>query len=209
MPRADAERNRTRILAAAGEVFGERGLEVPMSEIARRADVGIATLSRNFATREELISATYAARIQTYLEALDVALADPDPWSAFCRYIETVCGMQVGNRGFTYVLAITFPNAKEFAAERSQGYRGFVKLVNRAKATGRLRADFSPEDLPMLLMANAGVVSAAGDAAPEAWRRLVAYFLQACAAENQQPLPSIGRARDVYQAMQQISSDHP
>jgi hypothetical protein len=61
--------------------------------------------------------------------------------------------------------------------------------MSRAKATGRLRPDFSPEDLAMVLIANAGVVNATGDAAPGTWRRLVAYFIQAFAAEAAQPLP--------------------
>jgi AcrR family transcriptional regulator len=204
--RADAERNRARILAAAAEVFGESGLLVPMSEVARRAGVGIATLSRNFATREELITATFAATMTAYADAIDTALADPDPWNGFCRYVEQVCQMQAADRGFTHVLTMTFPTAPEFEAERGRAYRGFVRLVTEAKATGRLRADFFPQDLPIFLMANAGVISAAGDAAPGAWRRLVAYLLQACAAEHAEPLPAPPPARAVYRALQQISA---
>ena len=203
--RADAERNRARILAAAEEVFAESGLLVPMSEVARRAGVGIATLLRNFATRENLIAATFAATMTAYADAIDTALADPDPWHGFCRYVETVCQMQAADRGFTHVLTMTFPAAEQFEAERARAYRGFVKLVRKAKATGQLRADFSPQDLPMILMANAGVVSATGHAAtPTAWRRLVAYLLQACAAECAQPLPAAPRARHMYRALQQI-----
>jgi AcrR family transcriptional regulator len=203
--RADAKRNRARILAAAGEVFGESGLLVPMSEVARRAGVGIATLSRNFATREDLITATFAAKMTAYADAIDTALTDPDPWHGFCTYVETVCQMQASDRGFTHVLTMTFPTDEEFESERGRAYRGFVKLVKNAKATGRLRPDFSPQDLPMILMANAGVVSGTGDAAPTAWRRLVAYLLQACAAEQAQPLPAAPPARQLYRALQQIS----
>src|SRR5664280_1598879 len=58
--RVDAQRNRARLLEAAGEMFAESGLNVPMSEIARRAGVGIATLARNFDTREAIIEATFA-----------------------------------------------------------------------------------------------------------------------------------------------------
>jgi AcrR family transcriptional regulator len=202
--RADAQRNRARILAAAGEVFAESGLLVPMSEVARRAGVGIATLSRNFATREDLITATFAARMTAYADAIDDALADPDPWQGFCRYVETVCEMQADDRGFTHVLTMTFPTAEEFEAERGRAYRGFVKLVKNAKATGRLRADFSPQDLPMILMANAGVISGTRDAAPTACRRLVAYLLQACGAEHAQPLPAAPPARQMLRALQQI-----
>lgn len=97
---------------------------------------------------------------------------------------------------------MTFPSAEEFEAERGRAYRGFVKLVKNAKAAGRLRADFAPQDLPMILMANAGVVRGAG--APDAWRRLVGYLLQACAAERAEPLPAAPPARQVYRALRQI-----
>jgi AcrR family transcriptional regulator len=201
--RSDAERNRARILVAAREVFGESGLMVPMSEVARRAGVGIATVIRNFPTREDLITAAFGERIRAYADAIDVALADPDPWHGFCGYVESVCAMQAEDRGFTQVLTLTFPNAKEFEAERSRSYRGFVLLTARAQKAGRLRPDFSPQDLPLLLMANAGVISAAGDTAPEIWRRLVAYFLQACAVENPPPLPPVA-GQDMHRALQQI-----
>ena len=203
--RADAERNRVRILEAAREVFGESGLLVPMSEIARRAGVGIATLSRNFATREDLIVATFAGTMKVYADGVQEALADPDPWRGFCRYVESVCEMQAADHGFSRVLIMTFPTAPEFEAERNRAYRGFVKLVGKAKAAGALRADFSPHDLPMMLMANAGVISGTGDAAPMAWRRLVGYLLQACSAEHAQPLPAPTSARQMYRALQEIS----
>jgi AcrR family transcriptional regulator len=202
--RVDAQRNRDRLLEAAGEMFAESGLYVPMSEIARRAGVGIATLSRNFANREAMIQATFASTMTAYADAIDIALAEPDPWRGFRTYVETVCGMQAADRGFADVLTMTFPSAPELEAERSRAYRGLRTLITRAKASGSLRQDFSPEDLPLILMANAGVISATGDAAPTASRRLVAYFLRACATEPTDPLPPAPRARQMYQALQRI-----
>src|SRR5450756_2269116 len=84
--------------------------------------------------------------------------------------------MQAEDHGFTEVLTLTFPTAKSFEAKRSEAYRGFTELIARAKGDGRLRPDFSPEDLVLLLMANAGVVAATAGTAPDAWRRLVAYL---------------------------------
>jgi AcrR family transcriptional regulator len=206
--RSDAERNRDRILCAAAAVFGESGVFAPMSEVARRADVGIATLCRNFATREDLITATFAAKMTAYADAIDTALADPDPWHGFCAYVRTVCEMQASDRGFTHVLTMTFPAAAAFEAERARAYRGFVILVRNAKATGRLRADFSPQDLPMFLMANAGVIGGTGAAAPNAWRRLVAYLLQACSTNGPQRLPAAPPARQMHRALREIA-DRP
>jgi AcrR family transcriptional regulator len=205
--RVDAERNRTRILAAAREVFAAQGLDAPMAEVARHAGVGIATLLRRFPAREDLITATFAEKMTAYADAIGAALADPDPWQGFCAYIETVCAMQAADRGFTHVLTLTFPTAKAFEADRDRAFRGFTELIARAKDAGRLRADFSPEDLAMLLMANAGVISAAGDAAPQTWRRLVAYLLQSFAAEAARPLPDPPTPRQMYRALIRLQPD--
>jgi AcrR family transcriptional regulator len=190
-----------RVLAAAHEVFAEQGLEAPMNEIARRAGVGIATLHRRFPTREDLITATFAVKMKAYAHAIDQALQDPDPWRGFCGCIERVCQMQAADRGFTHVLTLTFPTAKAFEADRNRSYHGFVRLIARAKETGRLRPGFSPEDLILLLMANAGVISATGESAPDAWRRLVAYMVQAFSADNTEPLPPAPTPKAIYRAM--------
>jgi hypothetical protein len=106
--------------------------------------------------------------------------------------------MQAGDRGFTDVLTVTFPTAKGFEAKRDRAAAGFAELIGRAKAAGQLRQDFVHQDLVLVLMANAGVVAGTGEAAPEAWRRLVAYLLQAFAAEAAEPLPAAPhRAGDV------------
>ena len=109
------------------------------------------------------------------------------------------------DHGFTDVLTLTFPTAAAFEAKRVAACRGFAELIARAKAAGRLRADFSPEDLVLLLMANAGVVAATADAAPEAWRRLVAYMTQAFAAGPTDPLPPAPTPAALYRAMPRLS----
>src|SRR3954452_7770297 len=86
--RADAERNRERILAAAREVFAERGLDAPFDAIAQRAGVGQATLYRRFPRREDLIAACFAPKLAEYAEVLDDALALPDAWAGFCAFLK-------------------------------------------------------------------------------------------------------------------------
>src|SRR3954469_19449513 len=78
--RVDAERNRDRILDAARRLYATEGLGVSMAAVAREAGVGKATLSRRFATREDLITAVFADRMHAYASATATALADPDPW---------------------------------------------------------------------------------------------------------------------------------
>jgi AcrR family transcriptional regulator len=204
--RADAERNRERLLCAAREVFAEQGLQAPMTEVARRAGVGVATLFRRFPTRDDLITATFAAKMAAYADAIDEALADPDPWNGFRRYVERVCAMQAADRGFTDVLTMTFPAAESFEADRNRAGKAFGELIDRAKATGQLRRDFAHQDLPLILMANAGVVAATAGAAPDAWRRLVGYLLQAFAAEAAEPLPEPPTPRQMYRALMRLQS---
>jgi AcrR family transcriptional regulator len=207
--RSDAERNRTRILNAACEAFTEGGLNVPMEQVARRAGVGIATVYRRFPTRPGLIAAAFEAKMVAYADAVTQALAEPDPWAGFCGHLERVCAMQAEDQGFTDVLTMTFPTAPAFEAARARAYDGFVELVGRAKAAGRLRADFVPEDLIMVLMANAGVIAATGDAAPGTWRRFVAYLLQAFASEGALPLPDPPTPQEMFRAMVRYRRPQP
>jgi AcrR family transcriptional regulator len=199
--RADAERNRQRLIAAALEIFAERGLHVPMEDIARRAGVGVATLYRRFPSRSDLIAGAFEAKMAGYADAAAQALAESDPWGGFCRYVERVCAMQAEDRGFATVLTMTFPADKKFEAERERAYRGFLELAGRAKAAGMLRDDFVAEDLAMLLMGNAGVIAGTAGAAPGTWRRYAAYMIQAFSAEGARPLPPPPSPTAMYRAL--------
>ncbi|WP_246053060.1 TetR/AcrR family transcriptional regulator [Actinocorallia herbida] len=187
--RVDAERNRERILAAARTTFAADGIDVPMSAVARAAGVGIATLFRRFPTRADLLDAVFADTMRAYVDAVETALADPDPWHGFAGYVQAVCAMQAADRGFADVLTMTFPAAAHLEELRARAYDDFRKLIDRAKATGRLRPDFASQDLVILLMANAGVIAATAQAAPESSPRLVGYMIQAFTAPQPDTLP--------------------
>jgi len=203
--RVDAERNRGRIVEAAQAAFAERGLEVPLEDVADRAGVGIATLYRRFPTRESLIAACFERRLAEYALAAEEALEATDAWAGFCGYVERVCGMQAADRGLKDVLTRTFPDARDMEANRARGYELSVRMIERAKEAGALRADFVPEDLVLLLMANAGVVQGAGQAAPDAWRRFMALMLESFRADGAMPLPPPPTPRQVMRAMRGIS----
>jgi AcrR family transcriptional regulator len=200
--RRDAVRNRERIVEAALEVFAEQGLQAPIDEVARRAGVGIGTLYRRFPTRPELIACAFTAKMQEYAEATETALANPDPWKGFCWYVERLCEMQAGDHGFTDVLTMTFPVSTEIEQVRAQVFLRYRELVKRAKKAGRLRRDFTTEDVPLILMANAGVIAACGTAAPDAWRRVVRLFLQALEAPARGPLPKPVPPEQMQRAME-------
>jgi hypothetical protein len=143
--------------------------------------------------------------MNAYSQAIDDALADPDPWHGFCAFIERVCQMQADDRGLADVLTMTFPTARAFEEERNRSANALTELLERAKATGRLRVDFAHQDVLLILMANAGVVTATRDAAPDAWRRLVGYLIQSFAAKAAQPLPDPPTPTQMYRALMRLT----
>jgi AcrR family transcriptional regulator len=156
---------------------------------------------RHFPAKEDLVAAVFADRMEAYADAVATALDDPDPWHGFTGYLEAACAMQAADYGFADVLTMTFPNAKALEGRRNEAYAGMVRLIDRAKAAGRLRADFDPSDLVLIHMANAGVVNATGDAAPDAWRRVVALIIQSLEAPARGALPASPEHDALYKAM--------
>ena len=203
--RADAEQNRERIVKAAQALFAERGIDVTMEEIAREAGVGVATLYRRYPTRAELLAGAFEDKMWIFANGAQRALQDPDPWHGFCRFITSLCAMQSNDRGFNDVLTMTFPKVTGFESARNEAYVAFVELIERAQEVGALRSDFVPEDLIILLMANAGVVTAAGKAAPRSAPRLIAYLLEAFAAPGRDALPPPPSYRQITNALMRLS----
>nr|WP_237540318.1 TetR/AcrR family transcriptional regulator [Streptomyces sp. SID8358] len=183
--RADARENRERILTAAREAYALHGIDVPMATIARRAGVGVATLYRRFPTRTALVTEAFAEQLAHCVAALDDGLADPDPWRGFCSVVEQVCLMQASERGFTQAFLTQFPDHAGYAEERARAEEGLARLVRRAQEAGRLRRDFTVDDLTLVILANCG----AAGVGPDASRRLVAYLLQSFRAPATAPLP--------------------
>jgi AcrR family transcriptional regulator len=190
---------------AASSAFAMHGLDASLDGVAEQAGVGIATLYRRFPTRDDLIAACFERRIAEYARAAEEALEAPDGWTGFCAYVERVCAMQAADRGLTDVLTRTFPNAKRLEAHRARGYELIVRLIERAQREGSLRSDVVPEDLVLLLMANAGVVQGAGDAAPDAWRRFIGLMLDGLRSDGASPVPPPPTPRQMMRAMRRLA----
>lgn len=207
--RADARRNRERILVAARAVFAEHGIDAPMATVARRAGVGVATLYRHFPTRDALVRGAFARQMETCARALTEALAAPDPWQGFQHLVETLCAAQREERGFPAAFAAAFPQTtSHHARAREQAERDVTTLVRRAQAAGALRADFHPSDLVMVLLAHCGLVAAAPDD-EAASRRLVAYLLHSFrpgTADRPLPPPSALTPRSLPIAPDAVSA---
>src|SRR3954454_16127075 len=139
--RADAERNRARLLDAARELFAERGLDVSMDEIAHHAGVGVGTASRRFGSRDELIAALFEAREEEYVALAEDALREPDAWAALARFLEPSIAMQAADRGLKDLVFSHGHALDRVARVRSRMLPLVETIVERAQAAGVLRAD--------------------------------------------------------------------
>jgi AcrR family transcriptional regulator len=147
-PRADAARNRERVLEAAKTVFGAGGADASLEAVARRAGVGIGTLYRHFPTREALFEAVYRREVDE-LGGLAAQLANErEPVEALRRWLRANIDMVATKKGMSAALALV---AYKPAELQSYAFGVLTKgagiLLDRAVAAGALRADLGPEDL--------------------------------------------------------------
>jgi AcrR family transcriptional regulator len=205
--RADAERNRAAILAAARDVFAEQGLEAPLEVIAARAGVGIATLYRRFPTREKLVAAALVEKIALYAQAAEQALEAQDPWAAFAGFVLRICELQACDRGLGDLLSMTLSADEQIEQLRAMANGNVITLIERAKASGTLRDDFAGEDLLLLLIATAAVMQATRVDAPDAWRRFVALALDAFRRQDSPGLPEPPTTAQMTQAMARLAAE--
>ena len=174
--RADAARNRARVLAAAEEVFAAEGLAVPLDEIACRAGVGPGTVYRHFPTKDALFEAVVADRLERLTERARQLLDAPDPGEAFLELFGLLVGHAVGNRGLADALA--FPEGMLQAVwERKQALaRELSALLERAQQAGAIRPDIGGADLQALVV---GCLAMSRQPGEGAWLDIVRDGLRA------------------------------
>ncbi|MFC4032369.1 TetR/AcrR family transcriptional regulator [Streptomyces polygonati] len=186
--RSDARDNRGRILAVARAAFATEGLDVPIREIARRAEVGVATVYRHFRTKEALLTEAFAEQLASCSAVVAEGLAAEDPWRGFRLVIERLMEMHALDRGFARAFTSQLPHADDFVADRDRTLRMLHELVRRAKVAGPLREDFVLEDISLALMANEGIRAESPAMRVAASRRFAALMLQSFQA-NPVPAP--------------------
>jgi AcrR family transcriptional regulator len=180
--RADASRNRDKLLSAAGHEFATKGLDAPLEHIAKRAGVSIGTLYNHFPTRDDFLNALLPERLGPALAELTAAaLADDDPWRGFETYVTGVCALQATDRALNDAIAQRIPLTAEVLAACSRGLDSASRIIRRAQAAGRLRPDFEPADLIPLNRAMAEVI----ERCPDGWRRFLAFHLDGLRADRE------------------------
>lgn len=146
-PRADALRNRERIVTAAREMFVEHGPDVPLDEIARRAGVGNATVYRNFPDRDALVREVVCSVMDRTAEAAEQALAETgDAFAALERFVHTAADERIS--ALCPMVSSTFDqNHPDLVAARERIEQLVEEVMSRAKAAGQLRTDVGVGDL--------------------------------------------------------------
>ena len=154
-PRADAVRNRGRVIAAARKRMARDGLEAQMEDIARDAGVGVGTVYRHFKTKDELIEALAFDRFERLHEVGEAALEMDDPAKAFEFFIRDCARIQTEDQALSEVLT-SRPGVMRAAAESVDMLEITANVLRRAQRAGAVRRDARPEDVPMLMCSLAG-----------------------------------------------------
>ena len=189
--RRDAERNRQRILAAAAEVFTQRGLDASLDDVAREAGVGVGTVYRRFPDKEALVAELFRDRIEAMVAVAEQACAEPDPWLALVSFLEYVAATMAGALGLRQLMMFATYGKDRVAYARERMRPVVSRLVERAQAAGALRADFSPTDVPIITYLLASAAEYAGPVQPDLWRRYLALIIDGMrvSTDGGSPLP--------------------
>ena len=148
--RADAQRNRDKLLAAATRAFAEEGEDVPLEAIATRAGVGIGTLYRHFPTRGDLIEAVYVEEVETLCRSAD-DLRDAEPWDALVGWLRGFVAYVATKQVLAEELFAANRDAEVFKSCRVAFYGAGEPLLKRAQDAGAVRPDVSIDEvLPMV-----------------------------------------------------------
>ncbi|UGT41724.1 TetR/AcrR family transcriptional regulator [Nocardia yamanashiensis] len=158
--RADARRNRERVLAAAQEAFAAEGVSVPLDEIARRAGVGPGTVYRHFPTKEALFEAAMLDRIERMAERARVAASSADPGVAFFEFLDRMVMEGAAKRDLAAALGPHDPAT--YAGPTAVMKDAIGELLSRAQAAGAVRGDIGIGDLMTLLQGHFMAMHAAG-----------------------------------------------
>jgi len=187
--RADAERNRRRILAAARTLFSERGLDVGVDEIARAAGVGMGTLYRRFPTKDDLVVATVQERLELLITEIERVSGGPDAWESLAAALHALGHRIAEDRGFFDAVHDRLKQGGRMHALRDGVLGALQPLLERAQAEGVVREDVVVRDLTLLVMSVARQPALHAARQPLLWRRYLAIVLDGLRPVAATPLP--------------------
>lgn len=152
--RADAERNRSKVLEAASAAFAEEGLAVSVQKIARRAGVGTGTVSRHFPTKDDLYRAIVLSRVEPLVDRARALARDEEPGAAFFAFFAYMVAEGAINRGLSEALSGTGFDMEGAALEAGYDVGAALSdLLARAQQAGAVRTDVDVADVKALMLA--------------------------------------------------------
>jgi AcrR family transcriptional regulator len=186
--RRDAERNRQQILVAARAAFAERGLEVTLDEIAERAGVGVGTVYRRYANKDDLIDELYEDIVNELGAAAEAELAQNDPWKGLVGFLEQSLAMQASNSALKEIMAGGSHRGRERVARARERVAPLAsEIFERAKQSGRLRPDVTETDMATIHMMLGAVIDSTRATEPDAWRRYFGIVLDGLRTRRNTP----------------------
>lgn len=185
--RADAARNRQLLLTVAAGEFAERGLDVSVADIARRAGVGKGTVFRHFPTKDDLIAAIILDRVVA-LTVLGEQLRDASDAGAALLEFLTAVGRELRRLDLSFLQGVDDPNDDVVHAQQRL-FQTIHSLVDRARDHGQMRADVTGTDVVALMCAPHHAASHVRDASPDLWQRYLAIIFDGLRPEGAHPLP--------------------
>ncbi len=175
--RKDAQRNRQRVIDAARELFAEKGLEPNLNDVARHAGVGVGTVYRRFASKEELLEAIFEDGLQQLTTLAEVALRHDDSWQGFVWFVEHMCEITATDRGLREIAFSKAYGGCRVNAAQDCLSPVVTRIVERAQADGHLRPGLSSTDMPVIGLLAGTVSEFAGHVDRDLWRRYVALLI--------------------------------
>ena len=190
--RADAARNRQRLIDAAAEVFAARGLDATLDDIARHAGVNVATAYRHFANKHELAREFLRQCVDRAVAVAEEAASEPDPWLGLTQFLERSLEMIASNRALVDVLKREY-GAEQFEELLQRTIAPLEELLARGRQAGVVRADVAATDFPAIMEM---LSAATGLGLPGLPHRYIGLIL-AGLRPGQDPLPGQAPSEDL------------
>jgi AcrR family transcriptional regulator len=174
--RADARRNREKIVNAARAIVAEQGEAAQIDDVARKAGVGVGTVYRHFPNKDALMGELLRMCVGECTATTLAAAEIEDPWDAFAQMIRGACENAASDAASRRTWQAAGDDALPYAAaEKAELIEASAVLIDRAHAAGVLRADFTIDDMPGLMCGLGAAIDALPE--PDRWRRLVEFAL--------------------------------
>lgn len=189
--RADARRNRERVLVGAREAFAEHGREAQMDDVARRAGVGVGTVYRHFPDKDALMEALLTERFAEFVRIGHELFEQEDPWTAFSDWLFACGELQADDMGLCDCVADAVGGERPAAIAESTGLLALgAAYIERGQHAGVIRADVVSQDIGLVMAGVATTARRPAEAPGGGWRRHLAISLDGMRAPGSGPLPA-------------------